>query len=389
LTKLLKVVCAKEFDEHAIDLVIDAADAEHDHYVSYERFVKWLFDPALHDHLRGVQGGHPAPSADAFTLMEFNVEEYYHDHTKRGGDVRSTVLQVVAGIRSILEAHSPDVLCLVEHSRGSGSLTEADIMEALAGGLGYAYESEPTGECPAWHSALANAVLWKEGKFSRARSWRVQLAGEGDLVPGTAQAYTPRSAACVELVRAGTGRRVVVCAAHLLGGRFEDKTFVAEHLAGRNVRVEQAQRVVDKIEEACGPGVPSVITGDFNTMLDGYAEGSAFRQTAQSYFEDKLRGAAVALARGSGLAPEADDYTFDFYASFQRRVHEVLRNTHGYAAAYGQSDAAAEMKTTHYSGCIDWIYIKNLSTMRDEQVISGVATGLSDHNAIMVTLKFA
>merc|ERR1712151_78672 len=86
-------------------------------------------------------------------------------------------------------------------------------------------------------------------------------------------------------------------------------------------------------------------------------------------------------------APKREDYTFDgFYTDFCRRPHEALYDF-GYKCAYKRSDADGSMKTTLFSGCIDWIYIRRLGTRQDEQVISAVKEGFSDHNAVMVTLQ--
>jgi len=349
--------------------------------VRYEEFLWWLFEDAPH---RGLS---------SFTLMTFNVEEYYHGYglkKKEGaGELKTDVFDTIKGIRAIIESHSPDVFCIEEHSLGKG-FTEGEIMTALIGNLGYDYVSQPTGE-NAWFSPLANAIVWKCAKFRLEQSWRVQLAGAGDLVPGTSQSYTPRSAACVELTHQATGNRLAVCATHLMGGRFEDTSFVAEALAKRNVRAEQAQKIADSIKETCGEDTPSVIAGDFNVMLDGYREGSAFRSTAQSYFDGTLINKALEVAsQAAGQNPGKEDYTFDgFYAPFQTRVHAVLSEELGYSIAYGRSDSTDEMKTTFYSGCIDWVYIRNLATLRDERVVRAIDDGLSDHNAVMVTLQLS
>lgn len=352
--------------------------------VRYEEFLRWLFDD---DPRTGLSQG-----VGSFTLMTFNVEEYYHGYNRdkkegKEAELKSGVFATIKGIRAIVETHAPDVFCIEEHSLGKG-FTEVEIMEALIGNLGYDYVSQPTGE-NAWFSPLANAIVWKRAIFTQERSWRVQLAGVGDVVPGTSQSYTPRSAACVELTHRATGKRLAVCATHLMGGRFEDASFVAEALAKRNIRAEQAQKIACSIKETCGEDTPSVIAGDFNVMLDGYREGSAFRSTAQSYFDGTLINKALEMAaQAAGQTPGKEDYTFDgFYAPFQTQVHAVLSRELGYTIAYGRSDSADEMKTTFYSGCIDWVYIRNLTTLRDERVVRAIDDGLSDHNAVMVTLQ--
>lgn len=352
--------------------------------VHYEDFLRWLFEDAPH---AGLSQG-----SSSFTLMTFNVEEYYHGYSEKKKDGEATELKTdvfatIKGIRAIVEAHAPDVFCIEEHSLGKG-FTEVEIMEALIGNLGYDFVSQPTGE-NAWFSPLANAIAWKRAIFRLERSWRVQLAGAGDMVPGTSQSYTPRSAACVELTHQATGKRLAVSATHLMGGRFEDTSFVAEALAKRNMRAEQAQKIAGSIKETCGEDTPSVIAGDFNVMLDGYREGSAFRSKAQSYFDGTLINKALEMAaQAAGQKPGKEDYTFDgFYAPFQTKVHAVLSRELGYSIAYGRSDSTDEMKTTFYSGCIDWVYIRNLATLRDERVVSAIDDGLSDHNAVMVTLQ--
>lgn len=323
----------------------------------------------------------------SFKLMTFNVEEYYHGFSSKtgGGELKDCVFATVAGIRAILEEHSPDVLCLEEHSLGS-DFTEKDIMDALIGNLGYEYVSEPTGESKAWFSPLANAVVWKGAAFKLNRSWRVELAGKSEPVPGGGRNYTPRAATCAELEPIAGGQSFVVCAAHLLGGRFEDTTFVAESLAGRNVRSEQVQKIAESIKARCGEQARSVIAGDFNVMNEGFGEGSPFRQAAEKYFGSTLLGGALSVA--SSAKPKKEDYPFDtFYMPFQTRVHRTLLQELGYSVAYGRSDSVGEMKTTFYSGCIDWVYVRNLTSMQDEQVISAIEEDLSDHNAVMVTLQ--
>merc|ERR1719387_2829153 len=53
--------------------------------------------------------------------------------------------------------------------------------------------------------------------------------------------------------------------------------------------------------------MPSVIAGDFNVMLDGYKEGSPFRSASQTYFEQKLRGYALALLSKSRRGPSGSE----------------------------------------------------------------------------------
>lgn len=265
-------------------------------------------------------------------------------------------------------------------------------MTALIGDLGYEYISERTGEARAWYSGLANAVLWKNNTFILDRSWRVQLVEEGAYVPGTSKKYTPRSAACAKLTHSSSGKSVVVCATHLLGGRFEDSLFVAEALADRNVRAEQVQKIAESVQECCGEGMPVVIAGDFNVMLHGYIEGSPFRQKALDYFNNQLINGALKLASTSGAGKKGlqnDMCTFDgFYVSFQNELHRVLSDKLGYNCAYARRDDDSTMKTSYYAGCTDWVYIRNLGTLRDEQIISAMDQGLSDHDPVMVTLQF-
>jgi len=386
LSKLLMALDPAFWTLGRLERLLAQKGASGDGSVSYEDFLRWLFGEN-----GGQEAGPPAVVADAaggggcgeparFTLMTFNVEEYCHGESR--GSRRERALEIAAGIRRIVEAHAPDVLCLEEHSLGGGEFTEEEILAAVAGGLGYDHTSEATGE-RAWYSELANAVLWKRGTFALERSWGVRLAGKG--VEGPARDYTPRSAACAELRHSSSGRRVTVCATHLLGGRFEDTVFVKEARAEQNMRVEQARRLASSVRETCGESTPSVIAGDFNVMLDGYGEQSPFRKAALDYFNGKLLGAALAKAQGASR----DEFTFDgFYVPFQTRVHGILSDELGYRRAYGRSDASSEMKTTFYAGCIDWIYIRHLQSMRDEKVVSAIQEGLSDHNAVLVTLQF-
>merc|ERR1712194_209294 len=136
-----------------------------------------------------------------FTLMTFNVEEYHHSYGLKqpGSTLKGCVFETIAGIRAIIEAHDPDVLCIEEHSLGKQQeFTQEDIMVALVGGLNYEYISEATGEKQAWFSPLANVVLWKIAKFTLEKSWRLSLTSKDDIVPGATQ--TPRAATCAELV---------------------------------------------------------------------------------------------------------------------------------------------------------------------------------------------
>jgi len=325
----------------------------------------------------------------SFSLMTFNVEEYYRGYElkQKVPPLRECVFATVQSIREMLEVHSPDVICLEEHSLGApGNFSEQELLDALVGGLGYDYLSEPTGEQCGWYSALANIILWKVEAFALECSWRVPLAEASDVVPGTCQPYTPRAAACAELVHNKSGRHIVICAAHLMGGRFEDKSFVAEALAGRNMRAEQALRIATSIQERCGSQIASAICGDFNVMRPpGYGDGSAFRCGTKEYFEQQLVDGALALAsKGS-----RQDFDYDaFWVPFQTEVHAALESEAlGYSCAYGRSDDKAEMKTTLYSGCIDWIYVRNLRSKMDEQIIDAIEPGLSDHDAVMVTLQ--
>lgn len=272
----------------------------------------------------------------------------------------------------------------------TGCFSEQDIINALIEGMDYGHVSYRTGEDRAWFSALANVVLWKRDKFALVQSWRVELATSKDLIPGTTERFTPRAATCVELKHIRTEKRVVVCATHLMGGRFEDKSFVAESTYGRCVREEQVEKIAESIRSTCSAATPSIIAGDFNVMNLGYREGSPFRQGAQSYFDKQLINDALQMVQppSDGASALPEDCNFDgFYAPFQSRVHQVLDRRLGYVCAYGRTDDTEDMKTTLYSGCIDWIYIRNLLSMRDEQVIEVLSHGLSDHNAVTVTLQ--
>jgi len=331
----------------------------------------------------------------SFTLMTFNVEEYYHsqhgpaEEASKRPALKSGVFETVQGIKKILEAQSPDVICLEEHSMGArGEFSHEDLLRALVGDLRYSSVFMPSGEEHAWYSALSNGVLWKQEKFKKVKSWKEQLATKDDRIPGTEERYTPRSAACVELVHEESGRTVVVCATHLMGGRFEDTSFVAEALVGRNMRAEQIEKIAESVRKACGPSVSSVIAGDFNVMLRGYVKGSVFREEALSYFEKKLKGAALKLVKDK--EPKEEEYSFDgFYVPFQTKVHHVLERKLGYISAYGQQDIVEAMKTTQYAGCIDWIYTRHLKSLQDEHVVgTGLAQGLSDHNPVIVTLQW-
>merc|ERR1712232_623981 len=196
---------------------------------------------------------------------------------------------------------------------------------------------------------------------------------------------TPRSAAVAELVHVGSGQHVVVCSTHLCGGRFEDTQFVVESLEARNIRAEQIQKLHSSINLS---GLPCVIAGDFNVMFNGFNEGSPFRADTERYFMGKLQSAALKLASDCGYAPNCADYTFDdFYVPFQTAVHKVLGDL-GYATAYGKSDADESMKSSMRTGCVDWIYVKGVGSMKDERLIAAIAKDLSDHEAMMVKLHF-
>merc|ERR1712039_854889 len=139
------------------------------------------------------------------------------------------------------------------------------------------------------------------------------------------------------------------------------------------------------VRSKCGPSAPSVIAGDFQVMHHGFKQGSPFREGAQNYFRKQLSD-ALRLARLPASA--AQDYSYDgFYAPFQSRVHEVLDRRLGYVSAYGTSDADACMKSSIYAGCIDWVYVRNLVSLRDERIMSAISEGWSDHNAVLVTLR--
>jgi len=233
---------------------------------------------------------------------------------------------------------------------------------------------------------LANSVLWKAEKFNHVRRTSVQLRTD-PIGKGLWKEATPRSAALVELVHVGSGQHVVVCSTHLCGGRFEDPQFAVESLGGRNVRAEQVQELQKGINRSSGCA-SCVIAGDFNVMLDGFHEGSPFRDDAQRYFQLGLHGAAMKQAMKYGYAPNDADFTFDnFYVPFQTQVHKVLQEL-GYTSAYGKSDADVSMKSSMFAGCVDWIYIKGLGTMKSERVIAAIAQDLSDHDAVMVKLCF-
>jgi len=333
----------------------------------------------------------PSATGPSFTLMTFNVEEYFHNGQKSRASKKQTAFKNIEGIHKVLEEHLPDIICLQEHSLGlKGQFTEEDIVATLVGTLGYSHIVEPTGESRAWYSSLANSVLWKKDKFALIRSWGVSLATSQDLVPGTTRRLTPRSAAFAELKHHDTGKTVVICSTHLTGGRFEDENFVAEHLAGHNLRAEQVEQLALSIREKCGASKPCVIAGDFNTMNRGYEKGSHWRREAEEYYNkvvDKALRLALELAVGRTLTKE--DFTFDgFFTCFQNRVHKVLDQKLGYVCAYGQADNAADLKTSAISGCIDWIYVRNLLSMKDECIVDTLAKGLSDHNAVKITLRF-
>lgn len=321
--------------------------------------------------------------SNEFTLMTLNVEEYYHVFKTQGlKDFRSSVFGVLQGLRGVIEEYDPDVVCFQEHSMGQeGTFTEEDILAELLKGLNYSHFSAPTGENPAYYSEIANVVLWKEDVFQSLNCWSVKHTTKGDTIPGTDIKYTPRSAACVELEHIRTQKNFIVCSTHLLGGRFEDLAFIAESLVEKNRRVEQIQMIAESINQS---KVPSVIVGDFNTMYNGYNDGCVFQKKIKQYFESDLRDSAIQMTNS---ILKKDDYTFkDFYVPFQKQVHRVLREELGYSAAYRQSDEKESMKSCQNSGCNDWIYIKNLASKKDEQIIRTIEKGLSDHNAVMVTL---
>jgi len=173
-----------------------------------------------------------------------------------------------------------------------------------------------------------------------------------------------------------------------MGGRFEDKCFAAESQAGRNMRAEQVEKIAASVRQACGPSASSVIAGDFNVMLKGYSTGSAFREAAQKYYEVELK--AVSLEMLDKKPKENMKNSFDdVYIPSQIKVHSILQRKLGYVSAYGQPDTKQEMKTNSYTGCIDWIYTRNLKSLQDERVVSTcMADDLSDHNPVIVTLQW-
>merc|ERR1712014_55413 len=75
----------------------------------------------------------------------------------------------------------------------------------------------------------------------------------------------------------------------------------------------------------------------------------------------------------------------EVFVPYQVAVHAKLEEF-GYTAAYGKDDNVAEMKTSKYGGCADWIYVKGMHSKKDEKVISCIVSGgreVTDHNAVM------
>jgi len=315
--------------------------------------------------------------ADPFTLMTFNVEQYRHS--------KAGAAAIIRGIRSIIEVHSPDVICLQEHTlEASGFSSEEKLLFALVGGLGYEHVSAPTGELGVIFP-IANCVLWKTNKFRHVQHGALKLS-VAPIGKDGQRRTTPRAAAFAELLHLSSKQRLKVCSTHLLGGRHEDIDFIVESLEGRNRRGEQIHEL-DTWVNTQSDCQSCVIAGDFNSMLKGFQEGSAFRMDAQQYFEDKLLNGALKAAAECGYEPSSSAYDFDgFYTPFQTRVHHVLQDL-GYSSAYGKSDAESCMKTSMRSGCVDWIYTKGLSSLEDECVLAAISENLSDHDAVIVTLR--
>lgn len=158
------------------------------------------------------------------------------------------ILYVNGGPRKSL----PDVLCLEEHSLGLAPevlkrfgledcadkelLSHEKIVAALIP-EGFEFCVQGTGEKMAKFSELANMVVWRTAKFQRVSRSTVQgtqITPQQKPLPTKRGFYTPRSVACVELRPAGGGQSFIVCATHLLGGRFEDSQWAEDNEAGTN-----------------------------------------------------------------------------------------------------------------------------------------------------------
>jgi len=355
--------------------------------------------------------------------MTFNVEEYWHDFDNRFfmnqicqifAQRQITDLQVrdwftrlkehvqskIALVRSIIEQHKPDIFCLEEHSMALDPevLKKSQVMKCLTPEQLFTHEDiiawllpedydhcvKETGESIAKFSELANLVAWKRSKFERVATCTTSgtyITEKYKPVPGRrSSCYTPRSVACVELQPLRGGTSFIVCATHLLGGRFEDSIWAEDHEAGANERVNQVMAIQKFIESYMfTAGVPSIIAGDFNVMRQGFISGP-FAQGSRKY----VIGNTMLYSRHK----LEKDYR-ERYVPYQNAVHVKLEEL-GYTAAYGQSDDLPQMKTSKHGGCIDWIYIKGLSSKKDEKIIETnmmERSGASDHNAVLITLS--
>jgi len=357
-----------------------------------------------------------------FTLMTYNVEEYYHGfdrgmvagvaialQEKKIGKtevrdwfarLRKHVFRNIDLIRKLIEKHNPDIICLQEHSLGftpellqklgllahleeEDSFSHGDIVAKLLPEE-YSFFVMGTKECPAKFSELANAVAWKKTKFALTSQLGTLITPKGKRTDGGESLYTSRSAALVQLTPIGDEDAVsfVVCSTHLMGGRFEDSNWALDHASGVNERVSQIVAIKEALNSAAFTvGVPVVIAGDFNTMKKGFLEGP-FVHEAQNY----VFGKTILYARAQLL----QDYR-DLYVPYQTAVHRKLEAL-GYSVAYGTEDTVRAMQTSKHSGCVDWIYTKGMLSKKDERILmsnetSGGSAWASDHNAVLVTLS--
>mmetsp|Transcript_97061 Transcript_97061/g.182556 ORF Transcript_97061/g.182556 Transcript_97061/m.182556 type:complete len:404 (-) Transcript_97061:13-1224(-) len=372
-------------------------------------------------------------SAMDFKVMTYNVEEYWHGFdpgpyrglhrdkmsellkqgTLQGAHIceyfarlKANVFRNISVIRSMIEQSSPDVVCLEEHSSGLERSTpylekcgfkevltdevlfsHDDIVKALLPD-GYGIFMTGTGESPCKFSELANAVAWKKDKFELVDEQSqvgVVTTEKHKATPCGESHYTPRSAACVCLKPLGVNAsNIVICATHLMGGRFEDRNWAVDCEFGVNERVNQVVAIQDAIRENFEKNgeVPSVIAGDFNVMKKGFTEGPFVKDTMKYVIGDTMLYPQHQLEK---------DYR-EKYVPYQAAVHDTLEAL-GYTVAYGREDDVAEMKTSKTAGCVDWIYTKGLTSKKDEQVLISCVPGtnmwVSDHNAVVVTLTLS
>jgi len=355
------------------------------------------------------------------SLMTFNVGKYYRCHSTH--DIYADKPEVIRAnaktIWRLLCFHSPDIVCLQEHITPP-DISEQDLRNLLTRRLGYEWFQPP----PADRESTGCTILWKISKFRSLQQREINLAdpklgggkkGEMLKVPGTDKQYRPRKAALVELEHVQSKRRLAVCSVHLMGGGFEEATFLAEYAEQHNIRNEQIKKINRNICQTCGERTPAVIAGDFNCLRDGYSEGSIFRSQANQHYKES-RPEADALLRSSamGRAGKAEDtiqsFSFTQYITFQRQPHLTLTEELDYKTAYGEADRESRMKScqifrgarehaevqnTKLEGCTDWVYVRGPHALRGRkdcsnglspQIVDTIGKGIADHNAVIVNL---